>query len=441
MFENKVDYGEDLPEDDDSKEDMFVKGQYVEMLKFQTKEGDVIYTPTKEKEWILNKNQGNPYWHGHYNYITWTPFPEDDSFDSMGIVQPVGDLQESLSSTLNQFLTNARKAGNPMWIAGSKAAQTPDWMFVNRPDGVIRLAGDADQVKQVATADTSQTMLNMRRELNTAFERSTSMASLYVSGVSGGSSPQVNKTATGARVIDQNIDVNMQMLVNLFGAQALKALGEHFLELNAQYITEEQTAKITGKNGLEYVQVRPEEVTANFDVAVNPDTITKTTLPVRQASLLNMKAMADSEKDVKIDKKPIWKAIIASFPEMDNVADIVIDPEAQAQEAIEHILKTNQVPYVGYNADHKALITLTQKFLMDNGQGIPPETTQVFLAYLAELRKFIQAANPQLMAPPPVPEMLPTDEAALAQSMAGQAPGNPTQGLPVELTSDQLGGI
>jgi len=442
MFTTKIDYGEDLPNEDEEKEDIFLKSQYVSMIKMQTKEGDVIYTPTKENEWILNNEQGNPYWHGHYPYITWAPFPEDDSFFSQGIVQPVADLQEALSSTLNQYLTSARKASNPMWIAGSAASQTPDWAFVNRPDGVIRVVGDVNQVKQVTTADTSNTMLNMRRELQTSFERATSMASLYTSGVSGGSSPQVNKTATGARIIDQNIDVNMQMLVNLFGSQAVKTLGEHFLELNAQYITEEQTVAITGKGGSEFITVKPEEITANFNVTVNPDTITKTSLPVRQASLLNMKAMADQEKDVKIDKRPLWKAIIAAFPEMDNVPDIVIDPEAQAQEAIEFILKTGEIPEITLNQDHKSMLTLVQKYMLAHAPEIPPELTQVFLAYRDELQQWIQASNPNLMAPPPQPQMLPTDETALMQSMNQQlAPPNPTEGMPIELTQNQLGMI
>ncbi|MBC7237884.1 MAG: hypothetical protein H5T69_18735, partial [Chloroflexi bacterium] len=274
LFTTKIDYGVDLPEGDEavgelSKEEMFIRSQYVSLLRMQTKEGDVIWTPEGE-DWILNTEEGNPYWHGHYPYLSWTPFPEDDEFFSMGIVQPIADLQIAISSALNQFLTNVRKAGNPMWIAGRDANQTPDWMFINRPDGIIRVAGDVNQVRQVETRDTSQAILEARRELQTTFERTTSMSSLYLSGTVGGSSPQINKTATGARIIDANIDVNLQMLVSLFGAQALSKLGEHFLELNAQFITEEQEIKITGEGGeIEYIRVRPEEITANFDVVVN----------------------------------------------------------------------------------------------------------------------------------------------------------------------------
>jgi hypothetical protein len=443
LFVTQIDYGVDLPNNDEqmadlSKEEMFVRSQYVSLLKMQTKEGDVIWTPEKE-DWVLNTEEGNPYWHGHYPYLSWTPFPEDDEFFSMGIVQPIADLQIAISSTLNQFLTNARKMGNPMWIAGSAANQTPDWQFVNRPDGIVRVAGDINQVRQIETKDNSRGLLEVRKELQTTFERATSMSSLYMSGVSGGSSPQINKTATGARVIDANIDINLQLLVALFGAQALSKLGEHFLELNAQFITDEQEVKITGEGGdIEYIRVHPEEITANFDVQVNPDTITKITPVVKQASLMNLKSLADKEGDVKLDKKPIWKALINAFPEMDNVGDILIDVEQMANEHIEEILGGGQ-PQVGLDDDHKGLLTVVQKHLLENAEGYDDETLARFLAYVDELRNYLQAANPQLFAPPPQPEMLPTDETALLESMAGQGmPAAPTQGLNVPINTDQL---
>ena len=445
MFATKIDYGVDLPDDeqvaDMSKEEMFLRSQYVSLLKMQTKEGDVIWTPEDEDSWVINTEEGNPYWHGHYPYLSWTPFPEDDEFFSQGIVQPIADLQIAISSTLNQFLTNARKQGNPMWIAGSSAAQTPDWEFVNRPDGVVRVAGDVNQVRQVETRDISRTMLEMRRELQTTFERTTSMSSLYMSGVSGGSSPQINKTATGARVIDANVDINLQMLVTLFGCQALSKLGEHFLELNAQFLDEEQEIKITGEGGnIEYIKVRPEEITANFDVKVNPDTITKINPVVKQATLMNLKALADKENAVKVDKKPIWKALIDAFPELDNIGDIVVDVEEMANRHIEEIVRGGQ-PTISLDDDHKGLLTVVQKHLIENANAYDDETLARFMAYVDELRNYLQAANPQLFAPPQQPQMMPTDEAALAQSLGARLapPANPTQGLAVGLTEEQLG--
>ena len=317
MFLSKLENGYDLPNDATrgvNDEEEYYRNQYVGMLKMTTKDGNVYYTfDSKGTDEILNSNTVNPYWHGHYPYLSFAPFPMDDKFYTQGIVQPLEDLEVALSSSLNQYLTNARKAGNPMWIAGSSASQTPDWQFVNRPDGIIRVAGDVNQIRQAPIADTSQLMIGVRNELSTLFEKSSSISSLYSSGVSSsGAASQVNKTATGAKVIDANIDMNMQMLITLFASQVLTGIGEHFLELNAQYITEEQEVRITGDKG--FIKIKPEEITANFDVIANPDMITKVSPTVRQAALLNLKSTMDAEKNVQLDSKPVWKAIFCFIP-------------------------------------------------------------------------------------------------------------------------------
>jgi len=460
-FENKVDYGVDIPEDDDSKDDIITNSRYVGVIRMQTKDNEVYYILEKDEDVVLNKNRENPYWHGHYPYITWTPFPEDDEYDSMGAVQPIEDLAISLSSILNQYLTNARKSGNPMWLAGAAAAQTPDWMFVNRPDGIIRVAGDVNQVAQVRPLDTTDTMLRMRQEVMTSFERTSAMSSMMTTGVSAGSSPQLNKTATGAKVIDSQIETNLQMLVSLFSAMALSKIGEHFLELNAQYITQEQEIKIVGKDGdVEFVKINPAEVTANFDVIANGDTMAKTSPAVRQAQLLNLKATIDQEKDVKMDKKPIWKAIFNAFPEMDGVTDdVIVDPEQQAKEAIQLLLAGIE-PKIAIDMDHKAIIQLVQVFLLSN-PNLPDEQLVMFTKYLDDLRKYIQAkqvivtlnqplapTDPNAMAtsmgatPPQMNggQMLPTGEQDLMKSLNGQSQmaTNPTESLPNKLPEEAM---
>lgn len=446
MFDNKMDYMVDLPQDDDVKgldaktDDIFIRSQYIAVLKMQTSSNEVYYVPEHQKEWVLNEKCENPYWHGHYPYITFTPFPEDDDYYSMGIVQPVADLQIALSSALNQFLTSARKAGNPMWIKGKDAAGTPDWMFVSRPDGVITVAGDAEQIKQITSKDTSEVMIRARQELKTTLESTTSLSSLYSSGVSGGSGPQVNRTATGAKIIDANIDINMQMLVSLFGAMSLSVLGNHFMELNVQYLDEEQEFKLTGEETFQ--KVAPAEVTANFNVIVNPDTITKVSPVIKQAQLLNLKATVDQEKDIKLNKKPIWEGIVRSYPEL-NIApsDIFVDPEKEAMSAMESIMG-GTIPKVKFDQDHKAIITIIQKEIATTEAEISDEQLKMFAEYLDEHRAYEEAAKPQnaITLIPPQPEMLPPDEAALMEQMGGQVtpPTNPTQALPQTIPAEAL---
>lgn len=392
-FSKKLPYGELLPEDADdfknfSKAETFLRSQYVTMLKMQTLDGDVYYSLEDKDDWVMNTSKVNPYWHGHYNIISWSPFPEDNEFFSMGMVQPLADLAIAMSSVLNQYLTNGRKAGNPMWIAGDSASQTPDWQFSNRPDGIVRVAGDVNQVRQVTTADTSNTALGMRQHLSTTFEKASSMGSLYTSGV--GDDSGINKTAGGAKVIDANMDMPLNLMMSIFSAQLLTKVGEHFLELNAQYITEEQEFKITGTNGVEFIKAKPEEITANFEVYANPDTVTKTSPQIRQASLMNLKATADKENQVVIDKRPIWKALIQSFPEIEGIDGVIIDPQQQANEAIEALHK-GVMPEIDFMTDHEKVRQMVQVHMLGHQDQMDDNILQMFVAYTDELTKWMDA--------------------------------------------------
>lgn len=440
-FTNKMDYSVDLPQDDSDQamdkdtNEIFVRSQYISVLRMQTLDNEVFYTPEKEDGWILNESEECEYWHGHYPLISFTPFPEDDEYYSMGIVQPVGDLQIAASSALNQFLTTARKAANPMWIKGSKAAMTPNWQFVNRPDGIIEVVGDIDQIKQIKSLDTSETMIRARQEITTTFEKSTGMSSLYQSGSAGGSSPQVNKTATGARIIDANLDINIQMIISIFGSMALSVLGTHFLELNTQYIDEEQEFKLTGEK--EFRKAKPEEVSANFNTVVNADTITKVSTVVRQAQLLNFKGMVDQEKDIKINKKPIWEEIVRAYPELTvDPSELFTDPVLESRKALAQIM-AGDIPEVTYDQDHKAMITIIQAEVTQSQEKLTDKQLKDVATYLDDHRKFQESEqNPDLITlRPPAPQVLPPDQAALMAQMGGvspQVPGMPgaQPGLP-----------
>ena len=84
-------------------------------------------------------------------------------------------------------------------------------------------------------------------------------------------------------------------------------------------------------------------------------------------------------------------------------------------------------------------MTVVQKHLLENASTYDDETLARFMAYVDELRNYLQAANPQLFAPPPQPEMMPTDETALLESMAGELnPPQPMQGLSTPINNQQL---
>jgi hypothetical protein len=441
LFTNKIDYGVDLPLEDVGKEDSLVRSQYVSFLCMRTIDGEEFWTLEEEGDELANTDTESTYWHGHYPYIDFCPFPEDDEFFSMGIPDTVEDLEIALSSTLNQLLTNARKAGNSMWLVGPSGKQDPDWIFVDRPNGVVRVKGDiSDYQRMDFNTGASRELIQLRGEVKTSVENTTGISSLYASGVA--SSPNINKTASGARIIDNNIDQNLQLIISLFGAQVLKKMGEHFLELNPQYISEEQTFEITGKQGqYEYVVVKPEQISANFKVAASPERMLKASPAVKLASLQNTITELSNQKTVKTNMKPLYAELISETPGLEdvNTEEILIDPEAKANEVIKAFMEGYEPPKAKWDDDHKAMMAILQKHLID--MQIEGDLLLQFHDYIAELKGWIEAKNPNLVVQPQEQQLSPLDEESLMQSYQQQM--DPAQSiggnLPVPMNNNQLG--
>lgn len=412
---------------DDEKEKLAVRAATISMMCMHTKDNEIFYVPLKEER-VVNNITENPYWHGHYPIIDFTPFPEDDEYYSMGIVDVVGDLQIAATEVLNQNMTNIRQVNNDMWVAGSDAAQTPDWAFQKRPSGIIRVAGDASQVQQIRTQDNTMSGLHYGQDIQNKIERASGISSLYASGAAG---TNVNQTARGAQIIDQNIDFNMRMIIDLFGEQVIKTMGEHALELNAQYITEEQTFSVTGKKGVkELVSIRPDQISANFNVSVNSERMVKQTPASRQASLQNfitqLSNIKQQNQELQIDLIPVVDALADSYPEMDNVEDIVVSLDEKSKRDIA-MLERGQEVEVKVRDPHKDLLMVAKIHYEDNAQNYPEEVSAVFGKYFVDHTRYIQAAQEvQAMSQPTIPQ--PTNPADLQAEMQNPQAGLPDQG-------------
>lgn len=380
--------------------DAFIRARNITCLKFQSIDGDLFIVPFEDGENasdLLNTKwyQDNPYWCDGYDLIDFHPFPEDENYTSMGIVQPVKDLQIAASDILNNFLTSAKQATNNMWIAGSAAQQTPDWQFVSRPNGIIRVVGDINQIAPVSQKDTSQAALSMRKELDSSFETATGFSSLYQSGASG--STNISRTATGAKIIDQNLDQNVQLIVNLFGVQVMQKIGDRFMNLNSQFITDEQIINITGALGnSEFVHVDPEVVTANYKVQALPDKIVKTAPTVKQASLLNLINQVTQFDGKYINMRPVIQATINTFNELDGVEDLYPDPELQAEEAL-RLADQGIVADTHATQDHKQIIAIVQKKLLDSPEQFSQIAMQAIKEYIEDQKRWLDAQDPNLL--------------------------------------------
>ncbi len=440
-----LDYQMDMATDADSKDELAFRAAYVSMLCMTTKDGEIFYLPIEDDDDVVNQDTESRYWGAkmHYPYIDFCPFPEDDEYYSLALVDVVGDLQIAATEILNQTLTNIRQINNDMWIAGTTAAQTPDWQFRKRPDGIIRVMGDVSQIQQIRTQDNTMPALRMSEAVGVKIERSGGISSLYSSGAP---SQNINQTARGAQIIDQNIDTNMKMIIDLFGEQVIKRLGEHFLELNAQYVTEEQTIAVTGKRGVrELIHIDPEKVNANFIVSVNSEKLQKQSPASRQASLQNsiqvlQNIQSQSQGAVQIDMTPIVEALTDATPELENVEDIVISVDEKSQRDIAMLMR-GQMPEIKIRDAHEDLVTAANVFFEENQELMDEATAQLFEDYVMKHLRYMRSKQEAaMMSQPQIPRGM--GQESMSAAMGGFNPEmGETQGLPENDQTYNLGNI
>lgn len=430
-----LEYEHEKATDDDGEDDWTFRTASVPMMCLHTKNGELYYLPIervtakeneKGKDEIVNNDTLSPFWHGHYPFIEFAPFPEDDEYHNVALVDIVGDLQIAATEILNQTMTNIRQVNTDMWIAGSAASQTPDWQFRKRPDGIIRVMGDASQVQQIRTADNTRSATAFAENLGNKIEKAGGIGSLYSSGVASTGSG-VNQTARGAQIIDQNIDTNMKMIIDLFGEQVLKKLGEHFLELNAQYVTEEQSFSVTGKRGIkDLITVSPEQINANFIVSVNSEKIQKQTPASRQASLQNSITVlqnieTQSQGDVQVNLTPMVEALIDATPELDSIENVITTIDEKSEKDI-LMIERAQLPEVKIRDKHEDLIIAANVYFGEIEQ-LAPEVTATLEKYVEKHLKHIQAQQElNIMKQPQLPQV-PGMPGGMGGGMPGGMPG------------------
>jgi hypothetical protein len=431
-----LDYQIDFVQDEDAESETAFRSAYVSLICMRTKQNEVMYIPLKGDDKVVNTDQDNEFWHGHYPYIEFVPFPEDDEYYSMALVDTVSDLQIGASEVLNLIMTNIRQINNEMFIAGTSAAQTPDWQFQRRPNGIIRVAGDVSQIQQLRTQDNTTPSLRISEAIQNKIERASGISSLYASGAPGTS---INQTARGAQIIDQNIDTNMRMILDLFGEQVIKTMGEHFLELNAQFVTEDQVFYVTGKKGaLSEVKISPKVVTANLNVFVNAERMVKQTPASRQQSLQNLMGVVSAQANasgVQIDMVPLFEALLDSYPEMENIEDVVVSIDEKAKRDIT-MLERGQEVEIKVRDPHLELMQIVQLHYEDNAEMYPEEVHAVFGKYFVDHIRFMQKqreimamSQPQLPSPPS------------SQGMAEAMGSSEQMGLPENQRGYNLGSL
>ncbi len=355
LFVRYIDYGRDVMYNNNYGDAPFDSGllETWEMIDKDT--GQVTELVARHKELVIRK-EDNPYYHGEYPIIDTPFFPEDDEYFNTGIVRPMEDLQMALNTSLNQYMSNASQQINNMWMTTD--LRIPDWEFISRPNGVIHVRGDINNLREVEHKDITQTSMAMQGQIRQNIQRTSGINDYMALGL-----PQKGTRGTAALKMEQeNMDENLNFFMTILEQHTLRQVVNQFLKLNAQFLTDEQTIKIAGRHGYSHLKINPEDVSAEFEPIIIPNSALPKNPVIKLQNLENLKAIADKEQKIKLNTAPLWKEMFELMG-ITDLDEIVPDDKDEALE--ENKLIMDNIPVeCEANDNHKAHVPIHAHLLL-----------------------------------------------------------------------------
>jgi hypothetical protein len=143
------------------------------------------------------------------------------------------------------------------------AANLDDWQLVWRPGGVIR--AHPEYVKPLPIGDVTGPIDNSLQYLSQVSQLTTGLSDYYTSGVNADQT--LNKTATGANDIQEQIAARVQEAVQVLEEQVIKEIGYQWHGLDGQFIKLPLIVRVTGADGKpDFPLIMPDDIRYDFDI-------------------------------------------------------------------------------------------------------------------------------------------------------------------------------
>ncbi len=230
----------------------------------------------------------NPFWDGRKPLLSVVDHKVPHEFYGIGELEPNLGLQYELNTMRNQRLNFLNVALDLMWLL-NRNADIDEAELVSRPNGVIHVDSFED-LKQ----------LEVNKDLAPAFaeERSIRESIQSTSGVfdySRGATPNRGETATTVVSLQQAAEMRFKLKTRLFEYSGLRDLVRFMVARNLQFMDRARAVRILGPDGVQFLDLRPEDIGGNFDY--RPAGSSVEPLANRQIAQQNWRDLYDRFKD------------------------------------------------------------------------------------------------------------------------------------------------
>jgi hypothetical protein len=233
----------------------------VELREFWTLDGRVA---TVANEKVILRHTRNPFHHGMKPYCRMVDYLMEHEFYGVGEIEPLEGIQDSVNAISNQRIDNIRLILNRMLGVSIDDIEDPRDL-VSRPGGIVRVRGGRVVQEAIMPIDVPDVTNSAYMEVD-ALERAAEKVSAVTGYQTGVETPSLNRTATGASLLNQAGESRFAMKNKLIELMGLKDLARMYAMLIQQFFEGERAIRIMGPDGqFTFEHFTPEGIMGGFD--------------------------------------------------------------------------------------------------------------------------------------------------------------------------------
>lgn len=203
----------------------------------------------------------NPYWHGRLPFVAASSQPDIRSLVGISEVEVIENIARMIHKFENLRIRAAEFAVNPVlkMKRSLKGGDRVDW----RPGGRIYLDRLDDITTETANPNLQAGWAEVQAYLG--YMQQVSGVSPFIAGADPSVSGINQETATGASILQA--EANKRLALKLLQMQTMYSkVAKMFVQLNQQFMTENQLVRIAGADGYQWVEISPQEIAGAYDV-------------------------------------------------------------------------------------------------------------------------------------------------------------------------------
>ena len=307
-FLSSIDNGDDDPWDKNDALDE----RNIEILEYW--ENDRVITVADRC--VVLRDTPNPFHHNRKPFVRLIFVPVPFEFYGVGVIEPIEGLQLELNTKRNQRLDNVNMVLNRMWLL-QRGALDDLRQLHSRPGGVI-VVNDLNGLQPLPSPDVTSSSYQEEEKIKNDIQN-TSGVSDYIRG----SQSNDRHTATEVRIKSEQSNTRFDFNFKLMAEMGLKRIAQLVIKLDQQFIDEERTIRIIGKEGVKFVKIAPEEIAGEFDLIPNVDPMRIDESEKRQQM---MTLYSNLIKNPVVDQRVLSRRLLETY-DFQNAEEMLKDRE------------------------------------------------------------------------------------------------------------------